>query len=86
MRLDRVVRTALFRLTLLYVAVFLGFSVILSVGGAFAFSLIFERQIRAEIEEEVAMLAAEFAKAGPDDLVRRIERRAREEDEFDYLY
>ncbi len=84
MRTNSIVRTALFRLTLLYVAVFLGAAIVLSIGGALSLSLILERQIRTDIEAEIEVLAS-LIESEPIGLRETLDARVEEFDEFDYL-
>jgi len=58
MRVSPLFRTALFRLSLLHVAVFLSSALILAIGGSFLLSLILEREFREEIATEIDSLAA----------------------------
>ena len=84
MRLNPLFRTALFRLTLLHVAVFLGSALVLAIGGSFLLSLILEKEFRDEVVAELDSLAA---LSTADRLVAEVhDRQANDEyRDFDYL-
>ncbi len=88
MRLRSLLRTALFRLTLLHAAVFLGSALVLAIGGALFLSLVLERDIRSEVEMELEALILEFEGQGRDGVVREVEDRVAsgEHGDFDYLF
>src|SRR5262249_2907891 len=58
MRPNPLFRTALFRLSLLHVAVFLSSALVLAIGGSFLLKLILEREFRDEVVGEIDSLAA----------------------------
>lgn len=80
-------RTALFRLTLLHAAVFLGLALVLAIGGALFLSVILEGNIRSEIESELDGLMIEFDRRGRGATAEAIENRLADEGlvDFDYL-
>jgi signal transduction histidine kinase len=84
MRLSPLFRTALFRLTLLHVAVFLGSALVLAVSGSLLLSLALQMEFRDEIEEELDSLAALSAKGR---LIAEVAQRedSPEHPNFDYL-
>ena len=75
MRLNALVRTALFRLTLVYIAVFMGSALVLAMGGAYSVSLILENSVRADVEEELESLAETFDSDGGNRLVLELQAR-----------
>jgi len=88
MRLNPLLRTALFRLTLLHVAVFLGSALVLAIGGSFILSLILEREIHTEVEAELESLILEFNRHGRSQIVGEVQGREAngEHRDFDYLF
>jgi len=87
MRLNALVRTALFRLTLVYIAVFMGSALVLAIGGAYAVSLVLENSVRVDVEEELVSLADTFDSNGGNRLVLELQARLsdRTNGRFDYL-
>lgn len=87
MRLRSLLRTALFRLTLLYVAVFLGSALVLAIGSAFFLSLFLEAEFQEEVEAELQSLVLEFDRNGRSQVVREIQDReaSGEYKDFNYL-
>ena len=87
MRLNTLVRTALFRLTLIYIAVFMGAALVLVVGGAYAASLYLEYSVRNDVEAELRALMETFDANDGYGLVDEVEARLAggAEEGFDYL-
>ncbi|HXV25716.1 MAG TPA: HAMP domain-containing sensor histidine kinase [Alphaproteobacteria bacterium] len=86
MRLSSLLRTALVRLTLIYALAFLGSALVLTIGGALLLSGYMERDIREDIETELASLVGVFSRTGMVGLLDAIEERevdGRHKD-FDY--
>jgi len=88
MQLRSLLGTALFRLTLLHAAVFLGSALVLAIGGAFFWSLVLEREIRSEVEGELGSLILAFERQGRDGVARELKDRVANGDHpgFDYLF
>lgn len=87
MRLRSLLRTALFRLTLLSVAVFLGSAFVLAIGTAFFLSLFLETEFREEVEGELHSFVLEYDRNGKSQVVYEIQNREAngEYKDFDYL-
>lgn len=86
MRPKYLFRTALFRLTLLHVAVFLGLALVLAIGGAFLLSQILEGDIRAEVEKEMESLALRIKHEGRPKAAREIEAREADDEHEEFAY
>ncbi|MCI0429948.1 MAG: HAMP domain-containing histidine kinase [Rhodospirillales bacterium] len=87
MRPRSLLQTALFRLTLLHAAVFLGSALVLAIGGALFLSFVLESDIRSEVEAELEGLMIEFEGRGRDGATRAVEDRLADSERagFDYL-
>jgi signal transduction histidine kinase len=84
MHLNPLFRTALFRLTLLHVGVFLGSALVLGIAGSVMLSLILKKDFRGEVVAELDSLAALSSR---DQLVAEVQGRKANGDyrEFNYL-
>ena len=84
MHLSPLFRTALFRLTLLHVGVFLGSALVVGIAGSLMLSLILKKEFRGEVVAQLDSLAALSSK---DQLVAEVQGREANGDyrEFNYL-
>ena len=86
MRVRVLLRTALFRLTLLYVAVFLGSALVLAIGGAFLVSLLLQSELRTEVDEELEDLVRDYNGHGTSQFVLELQDREASEEHREFVY
>jgi len=84
MRVSPLFRTALFRLSLLHVAVFLSSVLIVAIGGSFLVSLVLEKEFRDEVATEIDSLATLTPLERLADEIRKREKDG-EHHKFHYL-
>ncbi len=85
LHLPRLLRTASFRLTALYVALFAGSALILGGAVFLAARSAMEHQMAARISTEAAYLSDEFRTGGPERLVATVHLRGKGAAALDYL-